>query len=129
MGILGRGPFRAIASLELLATLAAVVCSGLSQAAGGGSLHGSVVCSASTDGKRMRNSAATDKALSVDGLCYGARGAILPRDSAELRLDWCPRLQNREADALTNEDVRGFTANIESGFALMTTKESSFRIC
>ena len=45
-------PFRATASLELLATVAAVVCFGLNQAAGG-SFHGSVVCSTSTDNWEM----------------------------------------------------------------------------
>ena len=30
----------------------------------------------------------------------------------ELRLDWLPRLQNREADALTNEDFSGFNMDL-----------------
>jgi len=30
----------------------------------------------------------------------------------ELRLDWLPRLQYREADALTNEDFSGFSMDL-----------------
>ena len=30
----------------------------------------------------------------------------------ELRLDWLPRLQNRKADALTNGDFSGFSADL-----------------
>ena len=37
---------------------------------------------------------------------------ILHSQDLELRLDWLPRLQNREADALTNGDYRGFDHNL-----------------
>ena len=103
-------PFRAIASLELLATLAAVVCFGLSQSAGS-PLSGSVVCSASTD--NLGNACVMKRLLTTRFPLMAfvmELAALLLRDSAELRLDWCPRLQNREADALTNEDFRGFAA-------------------
>ena len=64
-----------------------------------------------TTGKCMRSEAASDYAFSIDTVAFVMElAALLLRDSAELRLDWCPRLRNREADALTNEDFRGFTA-------------------
>lgn len=66
-------PFRAIASLEMLATLAGIVCFGL-----GSDESGSVVCSAATD--------------NLGSVCVMGQ------------LEWAPRLQNREADSLTNGD-------------------------
>ena len=37
---------------------------------------------------------------------------ILHTQDLELRLDWLPRLQNREADALTNGDFSGFSPDL-----------------
>ena len=37
---------------------------------------------------------------------------ILHTQDLELRLDWLPRLQNREADALTNGDFSGFDPSL-----------------
>ena len=37
---------------------------------------------------------------------------ILHSQDLELRLDWLPRLQNREADALTNGDYSGFNPDL-----------------
>ena len=36
----------------------------------------------------------------------------LHKRDLDLRLDWLPRLQNREADALTNEDFSGFNPSL-----------------
>ena len=97
-------PFRAIASLEMLATLAAMVVFGLKTDA-----RGAIMCSAATDNlgnacvmKRLF----TTKFPLVAFLMEIAARLILA--SAELRLDWTSRLQNREADALRNSDFRDF---------------------
>ena len=37
---------------------------------------------------------------------------ILHTQDLELKLDWLPRLQNREADALTNGDFSGFNPDL-----------------
>ena len=97
-------PFRAIASLEMLATLAAMVVFGLKTDA-----RGAIMCSAATD--NLGNACVMKRLLTtkfplVAFLLEIAARLILA--SAELRLDWTPRLQNREADALTNGDFRDF---------------------
>ena len=95
-------PFRAIASLEMRATLAAMVVFGVKT-----DVRGTIMCSAATDNlgsacvmKRLL----TTKFPLVAFLMEIAARLILA--SAELRLDWTRRLQNREADALTNSDFR-----------------------
>ena len=97
-------PFRAIASLEMLATLAAMVVFGLKTDA-----CGAIMCSAATD--NLGNACVMKRLLTtkfplVAFLMEIAARLILA--SAELRLDWTPRLQNREAGALTNGDFRDF---------------------
>ena len=97
-------PFRVISSLEMLATLAGIVLFGLKS-----DVTGSITCSAATDNLGnacvMKRLLTTSFPLAAFVMEIAAR---LLHHSAVLRLDWTPRLQNREADALTNGDFRGF---------------------
>ena len=96
--------YRHIASLELLSTLAAVVAFGLGKADAG-----RISCSAGTDNKG--NSFVVSRLLTTKfPLC-----AFLIKLALQLRvrrvnleLNWLPRLQNVEADALTNNDTTRF---------------------
>jgi hypothetical protein len=44
--------------------------------------------------------------------------AILQQRNLDLSLEWVPRLQNTEADALTNADYRGFNPALRKRFVL-----------
>ena len=70
---------------------------------------GSITCSAATDNLGnacvMKRLLTTSFPLAAFVMEIAAR---LLHHSAVLRLDWTPLLQNREADALTNGDFRGF---------------------
>ncbi|CAE7227317.1 unnamed protein product [Symbiodinium natans] len=97
--------YRAIASLELLATLTAVVLFGVP-----GGQHLGCACSASTDNRG--NAFAVSKLMTTKfPLCaFLLELAMqLQMKSSELQLRWLPRLQNVEADRLTNGDFTGFS--------------------
>ena len=107
-------PFRAIASLEMLATLVGLVVFGL-----GAEGRASVSCSASTDNLGntcvLRRWLTTKYPLS----CFVMEiAALLAKANVELNLLWLPRLQNIEADALTNSDYRGFNPDLRQEFCL-----------
>ena len=104
--------YRAIATLELVATLAGVICFGVPS---GKQLRAR--CSAGTD--NLGNTAVASKLLTTKfPLCIFLMELVvqLQAQGAELHLHWLPRLQNVEADQLTNGDftgsvrVRGFAS-------------------
>ena len=96
--------YRAIATLELLATLAGVICFGVPS---GKQLRAR--CSAGTD--NLGNTAVASKLLTTKfPLCIFLMELVvqLQAQGAELHLHWLPRLQNVEAGQLTNGDFTGF---------------------
>jgi len=96
--------YRQIASLELLATLAAVVTFGIPECARGG-----ISCSAGTD--NLGNSMVVARLLTTKFplACFLMELALqLQRREADLELFWLPHLQNEEADALTNQCYTAF---------------------
>ncbi|CAE7822629.1 unnamed protein product [Symbiodinium necroappetens] len=106
--------YRQIASLELLATLAAVVLFGVPK----GDV-GRIRCSAGTD--NLGNTHVVARLLTTSfPLCAFLMelATQLQRLGTELHLDWLPRLQNREADALTNGDFAGFSESRRRRFNL-----------
>ena len=101
-------PYRAIASLELLGTLASIVAFPPRR----GSSR-KFFLSAGTDNLGNRH-LVTRLLTTKFPLCVvlmQLAWTLHCRD-LELRLDWLPRLQNREADALTNGDFSGFSAEL-----------------
>ena len=96
--------FRAIASLELFATLVSLVlfkptCS-----------KGSLKISAGTD--NLGNTHLVARLMSTKfPLCAILMevAAVLMEGNHDLQLEWLPRLQNQEADNLTNEIFHGFS--------------------
>lgn len=107
-------PFRAIATLEMLATLAALVVFDC-KAQG----PGSIKCSASTD--NLGNACVLRRWLTTRyplSCVVMEIAALLQKVGLDLRLDWVPRLQNAEADALTNADSRGFNPELRRRFNL-----------
>ena len=97
-------PFRSIALLEMLATLAALVVFDCS-AEGASSMS----CSASTD--NLGNSCVLRRWLTTRfplSCIVMEIAAILQQRNLDLSLEWVPRLQNTLADALTHADYRGF---------------------
>ena len=106
--------YRAIASLELLATLAGVICFGVPS---GKQLRSR--CSAGTD--NLGNTAVASKLLTTKfPLCVFLMelAVQLQTQGAELHLHWLPRLQNAEADQLTNGDFAGFCPSKRIRFCL-----------
>ncbi|CAK9056210.1 Uncharacterized protein SCF082_LOCUS30318 [Durusdinium trenchii] len=106
--------YRSIASLELLATLAAVL---LFEPGGGDGVAGCF--SAGTDNKG--NSHAVSRCMTTKfPLCvFNMELAVqLQKRGAELHLHWLPRLQNVEADQLTNGDFSGFADSKRLRFKL-----------
>ena len=96
--------YRAIASLELLATFIGVV---LFEAPSGTKLGTS--CSAGTD--NLGNSHVVTRCMTTKfPLCAFNMelAAQLQSRGSELHLHWLPRLQNEQADQLTNGDFTGF---------------------
>lgn len=107
-------PFRAIASLEMLATLVALVVFGHKDAG-----RVSMVCSASTD--NLGNACVLRRWLTTKfplSCILMEIAAILVDSNLEMALHWLPRLQNTEADALTNSDYRGFNPELRQHFCL-----------
>eukprot|EP00435_Cladocopium_sp_Y103_P057986 s1874_g20.t1 len=97
-------PYRAIASLELLGALASLVAFKLPSGSGG-----SFYLSAGTD--NLGNRHLVSRLLTTKfPLCVVLMQLAwtLHKNDLEMRLDWLPRLQNKEADALTNGDFTGF---------------------
>eukprot|EP00435_Cladocopium_sp_Y103_P017854 s3622_g4.t1 len=95
---------RSKASLELLGTLASLVAFKLPSGSGG-----SFYLSAGTD--NLGNRHLVSRLLTTKfPLCVVLMQLAwtLRKNDLEMRLDWLPRLQNREADALTNGDFTGF---------------------
>ena len=102
-------PFRVIASLELLAILVGVIVFDL---LGGGS-DGRVEVTAFTDNRG--NGHLMEKLLTTRmplALVLIELVAQLQRRRLELNLAWVPTEHNEEADALTNEDFRGFAPSL-----------------
>ena len=101
-------PFRVIAALELLATLCCLVAF---PPEGEEGMVGSLTISGTTDNLGNKSVVArllTTKFPLVAVLMELA--AQLMHRGQVLELNWAPRLQNLEADALSNSDFRGFNA-------------------
>ena len=100
--------FRTIASLELLGVLLGVMVLMPEISAEQESL-GSVSLTCGTD--NQGNTYLLDKLLTTKyplGVVLMELATQLGRRAVTLRADWLPRLQNEEADALTNMDFRHF---------------------
>ena len=107
-------PYRAIASLELLATLVAIL---LFEPGEGSS--GSFSCSAGTD--NMGKSHLTSRWLTTSFPLVAALmelAIVLHSRSLDLSLHWLPRLQNTLADSLTNGDSKDFDPKLRLRFSL-----------
>jgi hypothetical protein len=107
----GRGePFRAIAALELFATLLCVVVFGDSWPAGA---QGDVVLQGVTD--NLGNTFAVSKLMTSKFplvVILAELSVQLRERSMALSLGWVPRDQNEEADALTNGDLASFSSGL-----------------
>eukprot|EP00435_Cladocopium_sp_Y103_P010320 s1590_g2.t1 len=104
--------YRPIASLELLATLAAVMSFGV-----GSSGSCQVACSAGTDNRG--NSFVVSRLLTTKfPLCAFLMELALQLhiNKVDLELYWLPRLQNTEADSLTNDDASKFDTKFRVRF-------------
>jgi len=102
-----RQPFRVVASLEALAALVAVLT--LVPPCGKSRARGSVLLPLLTDNRG--NSYALSRLMTTKyPLCLLVMELAATLESKQLLLDaaWAPREWNAEADALTNEDFRGF---------------------
>ena len=101
-------PYRAIAALELLGTLASLLAFPQDQ----GSSRVFHI-SAGTDNLGNRHLVSRFLTTKYPFCVVLMQLAwILHTQDLELRLDWLPRLQNREADALTNGDFSGFNPDL-----------------
>ena len=100
-------PFRTIAALELLGTLASLKAFPEREARPGDQRR--FLISAGTDNLGNRH-LVTRFLTTKFPICIVLMQLawILHEMGLDLRLDWIPRLQNREADALTNLDFSGF---------------------
>ena len=100
--------FRTIASLELLGVLVGVMVL-MPDVKGDAETLGTVSLTCGTD--NQGNMFLMDKLLTTKyplGVVLMELASQLGRRGATLRADWIPRLQNEEADALTNWDFRHF---------------------
>ena len=100
--------FRTIASLELLGVLVGVMVL-MPEVGPPGDSMGSISLTCGTD--NQGNMFLMDKLLTTKyplGVVLMELSTQLGRRGASLRADWIPRLQNEEADALTNSDFRHF---------------------
>ena len=101
-----------IASLELLGVLVGVMTL-LPEEASGSEMLGSVTLTCGTD--NQGNMYLVDKLLTTKyplGVVLMELSSQLGRRGAALQADWIPRLQNEEADALTNGDFRHFSPEL-----------------
>ena len=103
-------PFRAIAALELFATLIGVVlfkpraCE-----------NGRISISAGTD--NLGNTHVVSRLMTPSSpLSAMELSAVMIRENLDLSLDWLPRLQNVEADSLTNEAFGDFSPDLRLRF-------------
>ena len=109
MGILQGEAFRTIASLELLGALVVVMVL-LPDAPVISSSVGLATLTCGTD--NQGNSFLLDKLMTTKyplGIVLMELACQLGRRRAALHARWIPRLQNEEADALTNDDFRHFS--------------------
>ena len=101
-------PFRVIAALELLATLCCVVAFPPEVE---DARAGSLTISGTTD--NLGNKAVVSRLMTTKyplvAVLMELAAQLLQRGQM-LNLNWAPRLQNLEADALSNADYRGFDA-------------------
>lgn len=110
--------YRQIASLELLATLAAVLVFGVPV-----NLRGKMLCSAGTDNKGNSHVVARLLTTKFPLAAFLMELAMqLQCVGADLELYWLPRLQNQEADALTNNDLTRFDERLRMRFDLSSFK-------
>ena len=101
-------PFRAIAALELLGTLVSLMVL-VPVAERRGEASALITLSASTD--NQGNTFLLDKLLTTKyplGVVLMELAHQLTRRRMSLRARWLPRLQNQEADDLTNGEFRHF---------------------
>ena len=99
-------PFRVVASLELLAVLVGVIAFDVQA---DDAVAGHTRITAYTD--NQGNGYLLDRMMTTKlplGIFLVELAAQLEKRRTELSLEWVPREQNEEADALANEDVRGF---------------------
>ena len=107
-----------IASLELLATLAAVLVFGVPV-----NMRSKMHCSAGTDNKGNSHVVARLLTTKFPLAAFLMELAMqLQCVGADLELYWLPRLQNQEADALTNDDLTRFDERLRMRFDLSTFK-------
>ena len=103
-------PFRTIAALELLGTLVSLVALVPAiQRRGGSSALISLTCSTDNQG----NSYLLDRLMTTRyplGVVLMELAHQMKRRHMLLRARWLPRLQNQEADDLTNDEFRHFDA-------------------
>ena len=110
--------YRQIASLELLATLAAVLVFGVPV-----NMRSKMHCSAGTDNKGNSHVVARLLTTKFPLAAFLMELAMqLQCVGADLELYWLPRLQNQEADALTNNDLTRFDERLRMRFDLSTFK-------
>ncbi|CAE7438573.1 unnamed protein product [Symbiodinium sp. CCMP2592] len=110
--------YRQIASLELLATLAAVVSFGVPTGENCGFL-----CSAATDNRGNSNLVARLLTTKFPLCVLLMELAVQLQDrGADLKLHWLPRLQNEEADSLTNGEYSRFDSRRRVRFDLRSFK-------
>ena len=113
-------PFRAIASLELLGTLVGLMVL-VPEAAAIGETAASLSLTCGTD--NQGNSYLLDRMMTTKyplGIILMELAHQMRRRRLVLRAKWLPRLENEEADALTNLDFRHFNAENRIEVALDT---------
>ena len=106
-------PYRAISSLELLATLIAILLFKPGEGA-----TGSVSCSAGTD--NMGNSHLTSRWLTTSFPLVAVLmelACLLHAHSVDFCLHWLPRFQNTLAGSLTNGDFKDFDPSFRLRFS------------
>ena len=115
-------PFRAIASLELLASLIGLMVL-VPEGAAAGETSAILTLSCGTD--NQGNSYLLDRMLTTKyplGVVLMELAHQMRRRRLILRAKWLPRLQNEEADALTNLDFRHFREENRISVDLKTIK-------
>ena len=110
--------YRAIASLELLATLIGVILFKSTP-----NTHANFICSAATDNRG--NSLLTARWLTTSfplAAVLMELATVLQERGLSLELHWAPRLQNSLADSLTNQDFRSFDPKLRLRFSFRDYK-------
>ena len=109
MGVRQSEPFRAIASLEIFATLMSIIAFGDAWPTGAA---GGIVLQGITD--NLGNTFALTRLMTSKFpliVILAELAAQLRFRGMELNLGWVPRDQNEEADALANEEFGAFDAS------------------